>query len=196
MRRNKTNHRSFPWWYFWVKWMLPLSLAILAGAGVGFTLTGAIACYEAFQWAPLLFASLEGSAAISFLALAVTATASIIGIVTSFFIRAGLFHVTESIATQNLECVNRLHDLLEQKETDFAEEREEMQQALATENQQREKITQEYYLLRGRITAPVSGREIRGKRVNVNEIEPDEEIVDDVPSIEESVKRYKKVAKR
>ncbi|MBN9286958.1 MAG: hypothetical protein BGO43_11275 [Gammaproteobacteria bacterium 39-13] len=195
MKSNPTNYRSFPWWYSWVKWMLPLTLAISTGAVVGFTITGAIASYEMFQWAPLLFASLQGPAAVAFLTLAITSVSSIVGIVSSFFVRAGLFHLTENIATQNLEYANRLQDLLSEKDVSFAEEREEMQKALSTENKQREKVMQDYYLLRGRLAvAPLDQGEKR-KKISPKEI-IEEEASEAEDLGEETPKRQKKVLRK
>lgn len=149
MSRRNTSNNSFPWWYSWIKWMLPLTLAVCAGALMAATLTGAIAVYEAIQWAPLFFATLEGFSATAVLTLAVTAAAALTGVGSSLFIRAGLFHVAENIATRSQEQVDVLTHDLQEKTEELQKIQEDYQKAFQTLDTEKENISKEFYQLKG-----------------------------------------------
>lgn len=100
---KSTDRHSFPWWYNWVKWVLPIALALSASAWVGLTLTASIPAYGMLKWAPVLFSSLEGFSALAALTFAMGAIASMVGIATTIFTRAGLSNVSENVARINME---------------------------------------------------------------------------------------------
>lgn len=100
---KSTDRHSFPWWYNWVKWVLPIALALSASAWLGLTLTATIPAYGMLKWAPVFFSSLEGFSALAALTFAMGAIASMVGIATTIFTRAALSNVSENVARLNIE---------------------------------------------------------------------------------------------
>ncbi len=96
------ERQSYPWWYFWIKWVLPISLAVTASAWLGLTLTAVIPAYGMMQWAPVLFSGLEGFSALAVLTLGMGAVASMITIGTSILTRSLLLSVSEEVARENM----------------------------------------------------------------------------------------------
>ena len=96
------ERQSYPWWYFWIKWVLPITLAAATSAWLGLTLTAVIPAYGMMQWAPVLFSGLEGFAAFTVLTLAMGAVASMISIGTSMLTRSLLLPVSEEVARENM----------------------------------------------------------------------------------------------
>lgn len=101
---------SFPWWYSWLKWVLPIGLSALASTWLGLTLTATIPAYGMLKWAPVFFSSLEGFSAFVALSLSMGAIASMVGIASSVLVRAGLANVSENLAQRTIDRIDTLRD--------------------------------------------------------------------------------------
>ncbi|MBS0287923.1 MAG: hypothetical protein JSR17_11540 [Proteobacteria bacterium] len=128
---------SFPWWYTWVKWVLPITLALASSAWLGLTLTATIPAFGMLKWAPVFFSSLEGLASLTVLTVSMGAIASMVGIATSVLARAVLSPVNEEIAKNNHDLVAvykiRFADLenqLNELKRSSAQERDEADKAI------------------------------------------------------------------
>lgn len=154
MVESKKKNDSFPWWYSWLKWALPIGLAVGAGGWAGLTLTGLIPAYGMLKWAPVFFSSLEGFSATAVLALTTGAVASMVGLMSSLLVRAGLFQVTENIATNNLHRADDLENQLGELDKQIKTLREESDKALGIAVQEKKDIETQYYEAVGRKHAP------------------------------------------
>ncbi len=156
------NQNTFPWWYTWLKWMLPITLAIAASAWLGLTLTAAIPAYGMLKWAPVFFSSLEGFSSFAVLTLAMGAIASMTGLASSVLVRAALFNVTENMAAHNLQNLQHLQTQYTElkKETDekLKKAREDADKELKALGDDRDKIRYEYnqYLITSKIPGNVT----------------------------------------
>ncbi|MGD9593013.1 MAG: hypothetical protein AB7V32_10875 [Candidatus Berkiella sp.] len=148
-RPRSSENLAFPWWYNWVKWVLPVALALTASAWVGLTLTATIPAYGMLKWAPVFFSSLEGFSALAALTFAMGAIASMVGIGTTFLTRALLSNVSENLAHRAIErtealtekyqdVVNQLKELNELRK----QEREEADVALEAAGQRHDLLRQ------------------------------------------------------
>jgi hypothetical protein len=151
-----TDRNSFPWWYTWVKWMLPIGLAALASAIAGLTLAGIIPAFGVFKGAAAFFASLEGFSSFAVLSLTIVGVASFIGLATSLFVRTGLFNVAENIATANQEHAHNLEEQMKELKVRMDEEAIEFDRALKEETTQKEKMSEKYYILQGKVSSTPS----------------------------------------
>ncbi len=147
---KSSDQYAFPWWYTWVKWVLPIALALAVSAWVGLTLTATIPAYGMLKWAPVLFASLEGFSAFAALSFAMGAMASLVGIIATVLTRALLSNVSENLAQRNIDratsltekyedVVKQLEELNKAKE----QEREEADLALEQAGQRNEALVRQ-----------------------------------------------------
>lgn len=109
-RPRSSENLAFPWWYNWVKWVLPVALALTASAWVGLTLTATIPAYGMLKWAPVFFSSLEGFSALAALTFAMGAIASMVGIGTTFLTRALLSNISENLAQRAIDHIDNLNE--------------------------------------------------------------------------------------
>lgn len=93
------DRNEYPTWYSSFRFLLPFGLAVLASAWIGLTITGIIAAPNLLQWAPTLYASLEGFASFATLSLAMGAVGSMVGLATSYLARIPLLPYSESLNT-------------------------------------------------------------------------------------------------
>ncbi len=106
---------KYPRWYTPVKWLLPISLAMLAATIVATAILGILPIPFAFgklAWLPAIYASLETGKAAALLIGATASVASIVGFMTSFIARSTiLFHVNETIGTQGQKAQEQIDEL-------------------------------------------------------------------------------------
>ena len=94
----------YPRWYTPVKWLLPISLALLSGLGVFLALVNILpvpAAFGTLAWMPALYASMTGTKAVAFLSLSTGMVSAFVGVLSSFILRSTvLFYVNELRGTQ------------------------------------------------------------------------------------------------
>jgi hypothetical protein len=108
---NAEERSSFPWWWFYAKWLVPVTAAVLAGGWMGLTLTGVLgvpAALASIGFGPSLFAAMEGFTAMTLIALSVGTMASMAGLGASLLMRGTLlFNTAEAnLAQADLEKQN------------------------------------------------------------------------------------------
>ncbi len=155
MADPKKNNDSFPRWYSWLKWGVPIGLGVATGTWAGLTLLGTIPAFGMLKWAPVFFSSLEGASAAAVFTLVTGAASSMVGLVSSLLVRAGLFQVTENLATKNLHRADDLENKLGELDTKLKTLREESDKALDIAIQEKKEIETQYYEAVGRKHAPV-----------------------------------------
>lgn len=128
---------TFPWWYSWVKWGVPLFLTMLTSLIFGLTVTSAIGTYGFIKWLPQFYATLEGISAILFFSATVCVAASLALVLASLCVRVVLFHVNEELVINLKHHAEKL-----KKKITVTEE------ALDYVEVQRKTITTKYHLLR------------------------------------------------
>lgn len=145
MATKGLKHPAFPWWYGWVKWVLPLVLAILASSWSGLTLTGIWLLPPALSmlnWGPMLFSTLEGFSSLAALTVVIGAVASMVGIASALLVRGLiLFHINERSAIEARFTINTLtHELEHAKKSleNLEKKSSDNQQIFEKFNQQKE----------------------------------------------------------
>ena len=107
---------KYPTWFYWSRIGIPLAAALTTGLWVALTLTGTIPAIGMMQWAPYLFSSLDGLAALTAVSLAFGAVSSLTWLIATTVTKALTSYVPEGLVIQQELIINDQNvKLLEQQ---------------------------------------------------------------------------------
>ncbi|MBS0288444.1 MAG: hypothetical protein JSS07_00230 [Proteobacteria bacterium] len=144
-----TPEQRFPWWFVWIKWLLPITLGFLASMWIGLTMTAVIPTFHFLQWLPGSFAALEVFPAISVLTLTMGAMASTVSMACTILVRAALFNTAEKIANENSQRLQELAQTHQKLNVNFEEKCKSTEATIKNLVAENKDLSQRYYLLQG-----------------------------------------------
>jgi TolA-binding protein len=150
MVAGPAQYENFPGWYSWVKWVLPIGLALLSGGMMAGALTGWIGTFGYLDGAISLVAGLQGFSAMAMVGVISGFVASAVCALTLAAVRIGLSFVTEDIATHNLNRAAQLQEQLETAQNQLEEERANLNEIIANLDTEKENVLAQYHQLLGR----------------------------------------------
>lgn len=150
MVAGPVRYENFPGWYSWIKWVLPLALALTAGGLMGGILTGWLGSFGYLDAAVQFVATQQGFPAMAMVGMMSGFVASVVGAISLAAVRIGLFFVTEDIATHNINRATQFQEQLEAAQNQLEEERANFNETIARLDDQKQQALAQYHQLLGR----------------------------------------------